>query len=136
MNIAATSESDNFTSIPDFKDWNLSEDASYVHICSNETIGGVEFKVDPPEEIANKTVVVADMSSNFCSKPIDVSRYGVIYAGAQKNIGMPPSLAWSAHILLKKMEKINLQGKVYRQRFFFVLLLLFSKCKQAQPESL
>ena len=63
--------------------WNLSEDAKYLHICANETIQGVEFRSAP----AANGVLVADMSSNFCSKPVDVSEYGVIYGGAQKNIG-------------------------------------------------
>jgi len=61
-------------------------DAKYLHICANETIHGVEYKRYPMAE--NETgVLVADMSSNFCSKPVDVSLFGVIYAGAQKNVG-------------------------------------------------
>ncbi|MEI8608083.1 3-phosphoserine/phosphohydroxythreonine transaminase [Enterovibrio norvegicus] len=65
------------------KDWKLSSDAAYVHFCPNETIDGVEIR-DLPE--TNKPIV-ADMSSTILSRPIDVSKYGVIYAGAQKNIG-------------------------------------------------
>ena len=76
-------------SIPEPAAWNLSDEAAYVHICSNETIQGVEFPALP--DLGDK-VLCADMSSNFCSKPVDVSRYGVIYAGAQKNIG-PSGLA-------------------------------------------
>ena len=81
-------EGDN-VSIPEPAEWNLSDEAAYVHICSNETIQGVEFPALP--DLGDK-VLCADMSSNFCSKPVDVSRYGVIYAGAQKNIG-PSGLA-------------------------------------------
>jgi phosphoserine aminotransferase len=72
------------TSIPKQSDWKLDPEASYVHICSNETIGGVEFHWTP--ETGN-VPLVADMSSNIMSRPIDVSKYGLIYAGAQKNMG-------------------------------------------------
>ena len=82
---AATSAETNFDSIPAIDTWNLTEGAAYVHTCSNETIGGVEYKEDPT--IATGVPLVTDMSSNFLSKPIDVSKYGVIYAGAQKNVG-------------------------------------------------
>ncbi|KOM40323.1 hypothetical protein LR48_Vigan04g052100 [Vigna angularis] len=57
---------------------------SYLHICANETIHGVEYKEYP---VPQSGVLVADMSSNFCSKPVDVSKFGVIYAGIQKNVG-------------------------------------------------
>ena len=80
----ASSKDTNFSSIPDVSSWEMRDDAAYVHICANETIGGVEYKSTP--DLGDK-VLVADMSSNFCSKPIDVEKYGVIYAGAQKNIG-------------------------------------------------
>jgi phosphoserine aminotransferase len=72
------------TSIPKQSEWKLDPEASYVHICSNETIGGVEFHWTP--ETGN-VPLVADMSSNIMSRPIDVSKYGLIYAGAQKNMG-------------------------------------------------
>lgn len=81
VNTAAKSDN---KSIPDESTWKLSDDAVYVHYCDNETIQGVEFKSAP--NVGDK-ILVADMSSNFCSKPIDVSKYGLIYAGAQKNIG-------------------------------------------------
>lgn len=71
-------------SIPDVSGWNLSPGAKYVHLCDNETIQGVEFQGVPE---TNGVPVVADMSSNICSKPVDVSKYGIIYAGTQKNIG-------------------------------------------------
>ncbi|HWM44038.1 MAG TPA: 3-phosphoserine/phosphohydroxythreonine transaminase [Burkholderiales bacterium] len=79
--IAATSEDRNFTYAP--KQWKLRPDAAYVHYCSNETIGGVEYHAIPKSEIP----LVADASSHFLSRPLDVSRFGLIYAGAQKNAG-------------------------------------------------
>jgi len=79
--IAATSEDQNFTYAP--KKWNVRKDAAYVHYCSNETIGGVEFHEVPKTEIA----LVADASSHFLSRPLEVSKFGLIYAGAQKNAG-------------------------------------------------
>ncbi|MEO5669467.1 MAG: 3-phosphoserine/phosphohydroxythreonine transaminase [Ramlibacter sp.] len=84
INIAASGEAGKFTSIPKQSEWKLDPDASYVHICSNETIGGVEFHWTPD---TGKVPLVADMSSNIMSRPIDVARYGLIYAGAQKNMG-------------------------------------------------
>ena len=79
--IAATSEDRNFTYAP--KKWNVRKDAAYVHYCSNETIGGVEFHEIPKTEIP----LVADASSHFLSRPLDVAKLGLIYAGAQKNAG-------------------------------------------------
>jgi phosphoserine aminotransferase len=79
--IAASSEDRNFTYAP--KQWNVRPDAAYVHYCSNETIGGVEFHEIPSSEIP----LVADASSHFLSRPLDVSKFGLIYAGAQKNAG-------------------------------------------------
>ncbi|MBN4073792.1 MAG: 3-phosphoserine/phosphohydroxythreonine aminotransferase [Gammaproteobacteria bacterium] len=84
VNVAATGEAGNFTSIPDVDTWHLDADAAYVHYTPNETIGGVEFH-DIPD--TGSVPLVADMSSTILSKPVDVSRFGVIYAGAQKNIG-------------------------------------------------
>lgn len=75
---------DGFTGIPDQSTWNLNPDASYVYYCANETIHGVEFH-DVPE--TNGVPLVCDMSSNILSRCIDVSKFGMIYAGAQKNIG-------------------------------------------------
>jgi phosphoserine aminotransferase len=79
--IAASSEDRNFTYAP--KQWNVRPDAAYVHYCSNETIGGVEFHEIPSSEIP----LVADASSHFLSRALDVSKFGLIYAGAQKNAG-------------------------------------------------
>jgi phosphoserine aminotransferase len=79
--IAASSEDRNFTYAP--KKWSVRKDAAYVHFCSNETIGGVEYHSTPAVEIP----LVADASSHFLSRPLEVSKYGLIYAGAQKNAG-------------------------------------------------
>lgn len=83
-NRACDMESDRFTGIPEQSTWHLSDGAAFVHYTPNETINGVEFEWIPD---TGKIPLVADMSSNILSKPIDVSRYGIIYAGAQKNIG-------------------------------------------------
>lgn len=88
VNVAASSEASHFSTIPARDAWRLSENAAYVHICSNETIDGVEFQFAP--EVADATAgapLVADMSSDILSRVINVSKYGVIYGGAQKNIG-------------------------------------------------
>ena len=84
VNIAANAEANSFTAIPAQGDWHLDPGAAYVHICANETIGGLEFHWTPE---TGEVPLVADMSSNILSRPIDVARYGLIYAGAQKNIG-------------------------------------------------
>ncbi len=84
INIAASSEDRNFSYIPEENEWKLDTDADYVHITSNETIGGVEFHWTPD---TGDIPLVSDMSSHFLSRTIDVSKYGVIYAGAQKNVG-------------------------------------------------
>ena len=83
VNVVATSEANNFTSIPAQSEWNTSPQAAYLHYTPNETIGGVEFPWIPETAVP----LVADMSSTILSRPIDVSRFGLIYAGAQKNIG-------------------------------------------------
>lgn len=75
---------DSYTDIPEQPQWKLDPNASYVYICTNETIHGVEFDFIPDTK---GVPLVADMSSNIMSKKIDVSKFGVIYAGAQKNIG-------------------------------------------------
>jgi len=73
-----------FTSIPAVQEWKLDSEAAYVHYCANETVNGVEFSKTP--EVGD-VPLVADMSSNFCSKAIDVSKHAYIYAGLQKNLG-------------------------------------------------
>ncbi|HEX6265953.1 MAG TPA: 3-phosphoserine/phosphohydroxythreonine transaminase [Burkholderiales bacterium] len=80
--VAATSEDKSFTYAP--KQWNVRADAAFVHYCSNETIGGVEYHAIPYE---GEVPLVADASSHFLSRPMDVSKFGLIYAGAQKNAG-------------------------------------------------
>ena len=84
VHLAASSEAQGFTCMPDLASWQLSEKPAYVHFCSNETIGGVECHWTPS---TGDVPLVADMSSNIMSRPLDVSRYGLIYAGAQKNMG-------------------------------------------------
>ena len=83
-NVVASSEDRNFTYVPKQAAWKRSPDAAYLHVCTNETIGGVEFHWTPE---TGETPLVADMSSHILSRPIDVAKYGLIYAGAQKNIG-------------------------------------------------
>ena len=84
INVAASSQERNFTCIPARQAWKLTPGAAYVHICANETIGGVEFQSTPA---VGNVPLVADISSNFMSRPIDVTKYGVLYGGAQKNLG-------------------------------------------------
>ena len=84
VNIAASGEASNFTAIPKQGEWKLDPEASYVHICSNETIGGVEYHWTPD---TGAVPLVADMSSNLLSRPVEIAKYGLIYAGAQKNMG-------------------------------------------------
>jgi len=82
--VSASSEESNYTSIPDTATWQLDEQAAYLHYTSNETIHGVEFQNIPD---AKGLTLVSDMSSNILSRHIDVSQYGLIYAGTQKNMG-------------------------------------------------
>jgi phosphoserine aminotransferase len=82
--VAATSEATKFTTVPAQKDLKLDPNAAYLHYTPNETIGGLEFSYVPE---TGSVPLVADMSSTILSRPIDVTKYGLIYAGAQKNIG-------------------------------------------------
>jgi len=84
VNVAASSAASHYTQIPPRDSWQLDPQAAYVHICSNETIGGVEYHFTP--EVGD-VPLVADMSSSILSRPVDVTKYGLIYGGAQKNIG-------------------------------------------------
>ena len=84
VNVAASSEAQKFTTVPPRDTWQCNPDAAYLHYTPNETIGGVEFDGIP--EVGD-VPLVADMSSTILSRPLDVSKFGVIYAGAQKNIG-------------------------------------------------
>ena len=83
VNIAADAADSNYTTVPPRSGWQLTPGAAYLHYTPNETIGGVEFPFVPQVDAP----LVADMSSTILSRPIDVSRFGLIYAGAQKNIG-------------------------------------------------
>ena len=83
-NIAASTESEKFTRLPRFDEIRFSRDASYVHICTNNTIEGTQW-TNIPETGA--VPLVADMSSDIASRPIDVKKFGLIFAGAQKNLG-------------------------------------------------
>lgn len=84
VNVVADGADSNYNDVPAQESWNLTEDAAYFHFCQNETIGGLEFH-EPPE--TGNVPLVADLSSTILSRPIDVNKYGLIYAGAQKNIG-------------------------------------------------
>lgn len=84
INVVASSEPQNFTTIPERETWHCDPQAAYFHYTPNETIQGVEFPTIPD---VGEVPLVADMSSTLLSRPLDVTRYGLIYAGAQKNIG-------------------------------------------------
>jgi phosphoserine aminotransferase len=84
VNIAASAEDRKFTYAPRQETWKLSPEAAYVHYTGNETIGGVEFHWIPD---TGPVPLVCDLSSSLLSRPLDVGRFGLIYAGAQKNIG-------------------------------------------------
>ncbi len=84
VNVIASSEDKNFSYIPDVKNLKISDDADYVYICHNETVHGLKYHDIPS---TGDKVLVADMSSDFLSEPVDVSKYGIIFAGAQKNVG-------------------------------------------------
>lgn len=84
VNVVASSAECGFTTVPDQAGWNTRADAAYLHYTPNETIGGLEFDFVPD---SGKVPLVADMSSTMLSRPVDVSKFGLIYAGAQKNIG-------------------------------------------------
>jgi phosphoserine aminotransferase len=84
VNVAASAEDRSFSYVPAQSEWQLTERAAYVHYTANETIGGVEFGWIPD---VGDVPLVSDMSSNMLSRPLEVGRFGLIYAGAQKNIG-------------------------------------------------
>ncbi|TXD97964.1 3-phosphoserine/phosphohydroxythreonine transaminase [Psychrobacter frigidicola] len=83
VNLVATGKDNNFTDVPPKSEWNLSENAAYFHYCTNETIHGLQIFEPPQVDVP----IIADMSSSILSQPVDVSKFGMIYAGAQKNIG-------------------------------------------------
>lgn len=84
VNVAASNEATGSVSIPPRETWRLDPQAAYVHICSNETIGGVQYHSMPD---TGAVPLVADVSSDILSRPLDVARFGCLYGGAQKNIG-------------------------------------------------
>lgn len=104
VNVAASSEASGFTTIPEQSTWNTRNDAAYLHYTPNETIGGLEYDFVPD---SGSVPLVADMSSNMLSRPLDVSKFGVIYAGAQKNIG-PSGLVV---VIIRK----DLLGKAHKE---------------------
>ena len=86
-NEVATNIPNKYAFISESRDWKIEHDASYFHFCDNETIQGFEFHDFPFEAVPEGQIITCDMSSNFCSRSIDWSKYGVVYAGAQKNVG-------------------------------------------------
>jgi phosphoserine aminotransferase len=84
VSVAANSKDKNYATIPPRGEWRIDSDAAYLHYTSNETIGGVEFHAIPDSE---GLPLVCDMSSDILSRPLDIGRFGLIYAGAQKNMG-------------------------------------------------
>lgn len=84
VRVVASSEAENFSYVPALDSWEPSAEVAYLHVTGNETIGGVEFHAYPD---TGSVPLVADLSSTLLSRPLDVSRFGVIYSGAQKNIG-------------------------------------------------
>jgi len=87
VNVAASSSDANFTYVPTQNQWHLDPEAAYIHYTSNETIGGVEFNWVPKIDANSGIPLVVDMSSDILSRPVDISQFGLIYAGAQKNLG-------------------------------------------------
>jgi phosphoserine aminotransferase len=84
VKILASSEDHNFNYIPDLKNIKIPENSAYFHITSNETISGIQYQTFPD---SGNVPMISDMSSDFMSRPIDVSKFGLIFAGAQKNVG-------------------------------------------------
>ena len=88
VNIAASNQADGHTHIPDAASWRLSDHASYVHLCTNETINGLEYQNLPDlQALGSNAALVIDFSSHVASRPVDWSRVGLAFAGAQKNLG-------------------------------------------------
>lgn len=102
--LAASSEETGFKSIPPKAEWSLGGNAAYLHYVSNETISGVQFRQPPETDLP----LVSDMSSDILSRPVDIEKFGVIYAGAQKNIGQ----AGLALVIVRKDLLKDLPGEV------------------------
>jgi len=90
VEIIASAKDSGYDRIPPLETWTPSRDAAYLHLCTNETIGGIEYQWTPDVRAlyAGDVPLVADVSSHFLSRPLDVSRYGLVYGGAQKNVSM------------------------------------------------
>jgi phosphoserine aminotransferase len=90
VNVVADTADSDYTRLPERATWKLNNQAAYFHYCDNETVHGVEFPQDFFSKAENgvEVPIVADMSSNYFSRPVDVSKYAVIYGGAQKNVGI------------------------------------------------
>ena len=91
INVIASAKADGYTRIPAQSEWQPTPGAAYVHICGNETIGGVEYQWTPDVKAAygnDDTPLVADVSSHILSRPLDLTRYGLVFGGAQKNVSM------------------------------------------------
>lgn len=101
--VAASTEAGGFRSLPPRGEWSLSPDAAYVHVTANETIHGVEFRGIPD---VGDVPLIADFSSSIASEPLDISRFGAIYAGAQKNLG-PVGIA----VLIVRRELMERAGQ-------------------------
>ena len=86
-NEVTNNKSTGYTTVAAHDNWNIAADAKFFHYCDNETIQGVEFNDFPFDKVPEGQVLVCDMSSNFMTRPVDWSKYGVVYAGAQKNVG-------------------------------------------------
>ncbi|MCS6765731.1 MAG: 3-phosphoserine/phosphohydroxythreonine transaminase [Candidatus Protistobacter heckmanni] len=87
IRVVASNEAEGFTAFPDPVGWKLNDDSAYVHVCTNETIHGIECHVSPEVGQKDGRVLVADVSSHILSRPMNISRFGAVYGGAQKNIG-------------------------------------------------
>ena len=89
-NVIASSKDDQYARVPKQSEWQPTRGAAYVHICGNETIGGIEYQWVPDVKAAygDDTPLVTDMSSHILSRPVDITQYGLIYGGAQKNVSM------------------------------------------------
>eukprot|EP01116_Phalansterium_solitarium_P009413 TRINITY_DN23527_c0_g1_i1.p1 TRINITY_DN23527_c0_g1~~TRINITY_DN23527_c0_g1_i1.p1 ORF type:complete len:368 (-),score=120.57 TRINITY_DN23527_c0_g1_i1:233-1336(-) len=117
VKIAASSEKDNFSRVPARDTWTLDPEAAYLYYCGNETVHGVEFEAAP--EGVPGVPLVADLSSNFLSRPVDISKHGVVYAGAQKNSGIAGvTVVIIREDLLKKPHSLTptvLDYKIYAE---------------------
>ena len=111
-NAVASSADATFSYIPDCSDLPISEDADYVYICENNTIYGTKFKTLPNTK--GKTLV-SDVSSCFLSEPVDVTKYGIIYGGVQKNIGPAGSIQWESIVPQRKIQMLlTEEGGIHR----------------------